>query len=137
MAIFDSLDADFLQRFGKADDVRRFIELAAIFESPRPCENGRDRVGRRGFALLVHPIMARHGAMGRFGFDSLAIWSHQNRGHKAQRAEALRNRIRLYVAVVIFACPDELAAPLERRSEERRVGKECVSTWRSRWSPYH
>src|SRR3546814_16838863 len=23
------------------------------------------------------------------------------------------------------------------RSEERRVGKECVSTSRSRWSPYH
>src|SRR3546814_3606741 len=23
------------------------------------------------------------------------------------------------------------------RSEERRVGKECVSTVRSRWSPYH
>ena len=26
---------------------------------------------------------------------------------------------------------------LEARSEERRVGKECVSTCRSRWSPYH
>src|SRR3546814_4536390 len=25
----------------------------------------------------------------------------------------------------------------ERRSEERRVGKECVSTCRSRWSQYH
>src|SRR3546814_17520711 len=25
----------------------------------------------------------------------------------------------------------------EHRSEERRVGKECVSTCRSRWSPYH
>src|SRR3546814_5580507 len=25
----------------------------------------------------------------------------------------------------------------EVRSEERRVGKECVSTCRSRWSPYH
>src|SRR3546814_20892361 len=25
----------------------------------------------------------------------------------------------------------------DRRSEERRVGKECVSTCRSRWSPYH
>src|SRR3546814_12778209 len=24
-----------------------------------------------------------------------------------------------------------------RRSEERRVGKECVSTCRSRWLPYH
>src|SRR3546814_6676175 len=26
---------------------------------------------------------------------------------------------------------------LNMRSEERRVGKECVSTGRSRWSPYH
>ena len=25
----------------------------------------------------------------------------------------------------------------EVRSEERRVGKECVSLCRSRWSPYH
>src|SRR3546814_13492026 len=28
-------------------------------------------------------------------------------------------------------------AGLGTRSEERRVGKECVSTCRSRWSPYH
>src|SRR3546814_3093311 len=28
-------------------------------------------------------------------------------------------------------------APAAGRSEERRVGKECVSTCRSRWSPYH
>src|SRR3546814_18827851 len=27
--------------------------------------------------------------------------------------------------------------PMETRSEERRVGKECVSTGRSRWSPSH
>src|SRR3546814_10264769 len=27
--------------------------------------------------------------------------------------------------------------PPRFRSEERRVGKECVSTCRSRWSPYH
>src|SRR3546814_18273435 len=30
--------------------------------------------------------------------------------------------------------PEALAA---RRSEERRVGTECVSTCRSRWLPYH
>src|SRR3546814_7627686 len=29
------------------------------------------------------------------------------------------------------------AAARANRSEERRVGKECVSTCRSRWSPYH
>src|SRR3546814_1733855 len=30
-----------------------------------------------------------------------------------------------------------LVSTLLGRSEERRVGKECVSTCRSRWSPYH
>src|SRR3546814_7033965 len=30
-----------------------------------------------------------------------------------------------------------LADVQDNRSEERRVGKECVSTCRSRWSPYH
>src|SRR3546814_9473314 len=28
-------------------------------------------------------------------------------------------------------------AGVDQRSEERRVGKECVSTCRSWWSPYH
>src|SRR3546814_2875463 len=35
---------------------------------------------------------------------------------------------------------DDIPTPWGRavdRSEERRVGKECVSTCRSRWSPYH
>src|SRR3546814_16509381 len=31
----------------------------------------------------------------------------------------------------------QLEGLLMGRSEERRVGKECVSTCRSRWSPYH
>src|SRR3546814_6313472 len=38
------------------------------------------------------------------------------------------------------ALPPALKTVLEQipaRSEERRVGKECVSTCRSRWSPYH
>src|SRR3546814_1384676 len=33
--------------------------------------------------------------------------------------------------------PVGLAVFQSYRSEERRVGKECVSTCRSRWSPYH
>src|SRR3546814_16069257 len=32
----------------------------------------------------------------------------------------------------IYGC-----VPANTRSEERRVGKECVSTCRSRWSQYH
>src|SRR3546814_15088285 len=36
----------------------------------------------------------------------------------------------------LVACENIVAAGAER-SEERRVGKECVSTCRSRWSTYH
>src|SRR3546814_4881214 len=34
-------------------------------------------------------------------------------------------------------CGPESDGDSSSRSEERRVGTECVSTCRSRWSPYH
>src|SRR3546814_4631211 len=64
----------------------------------------------------------------------------------------LFNHIKEHSAHLSIDVPDvllqELTRFLERtrpqrhneqliRSEERRVGKECVSTCRSRWSPYH
>src|SRR3546814_16611562 len=43
------------------------------------------------------------------------------------------------LVAMTFRTPDEavMLANNTRRSEERRVGKECVSTCRSRWSPSH
>src|SRR3546814_16965883 len=38
---------------------------------------------------------------------------------------------------LIFAWRGAASSYVVDRSEERRVGKECVSTCRSRWSPYH
>src|SRR3546814_11340921 len=37
----------------------------------------------------------------------------------------------------IAARLQQLLEMSDQRSEERRVGKECVRTCRSRWSPYH
>src|SRR3546814_13532813 len=37
----------------------------------------------------------------------------------------------------IIVPSQDLVLGLYYRSEARRVGKECVSTCRSRWSPYH
>src|SRR3546814_7193551 len=51
-------------------------------------------------------------------------------GEVLSRAE---RALRLGEIVVLDASWTDEAA----RSEERRVGKECVSTCRSRWSPYH
>src|SRR3546814_16870339 len=48
------------------------------------------------------------------------------------RAVARRSRHKIEADSV-----DETGTVNLTRSEERRVGKECVSTCRSRWSPYH
>src|SRR3546814_1033542 len=44
---------------------------------------------------------------------------------------------RLALAIVGRSPVARQLAFARERSEERRVGKECVSTCRSRWSPYH
>src|SRR3546814_1786531 len=53
----------------------------------------------------------------------------------------VRDHLRAEAVVVELALahPGQraLRRALQDRSEERRVGKECVSTCRSRWSPYH
>src|SRR2546429_7341256 len=50
---------------------------------------------------------------------------------RARELGALMSRARGGLACVVFALDADPADP--KRSEERRVGKEC----RSRWSPYH
>src|SRR3546814_7514270 len=81
-----------------------------------------------------------------------AALPHQPSGGRLEVGEDLRLAVAHAGLVpglaLLAAAPDardcNLAAGLaprrdERapRSEERRVGKECVSTCRSRWSPYH
>src|SRR3546814_18321749 len=70
------------------------------------------------------------------------------------RAENACDRVMTFAAIAgleaeigypLRQAPEGAAHALERkgfsariaRSEERRVGKECGSTCRSRWSPYH
>src|SRR3546814_17577475 len=48
-----------------------------------------------------------------------------------------RNTIQKITTRGLHGLPGTQFSMKEARSEERRVGKECVSTCRSRWSPYH
>src|SRR3546814_15056779 len=51
---------------------------------------------------------------------------------------AIRTDSAFLADIAHTAVPNGLAdGDIEIRSEERRVGNECVSTCRSRWSPYH
>src|SRR3546814_1500122 len=59
---------------------------------------------------------------------SLAVLPAHGQERHAHLPPSLRRRS-------VIDAPDDRLLP--GRSEERRVGKECVSTCRSRWSPYH
>src|SRR3546814_20178377 len=68
--------------------------------------------GLLGFPMHAPYVAAKHGVQGLTKVASL---------------EFARQGIR-----VNTVCPGTILT----RSEERRVGNECVSTFRSRWSPY-
>src|SRR3546814_19693982 len=62
------------------------------------------------------------------------------RGFEDARAfEAAEGEIMPPLPLALFAGGGEANGGIveQARSEERRVGKECVSTCRSRWSPYN
>ena len=52
------------------------------------------------------------------------------------RAEVVQDDLYAAIDLAIDKLEDQIRRQ-KTRSEERRVGKECVSTCRSRWSPYH
>src|SRR3546814_11351851 len=87
------------------------------------------------------PFAARHhvGARIAGGIAPLALGAmvaHVEAARLEPRAEELRAG-RVSLARIDGGKADEIAREGNERSEERRVGKECVSTCRSRWSPYH
>ena len=60
---------------------------------------------------------------------------------KALPREAVECRL-AFAGFAVFQCPlkpqsEPALRALRDRSEERRVGKECIAVCRSRWSPYH
>src|SRR3546814_13444418 len=77
-------------------------------------------------AARLRSIMERGMTCGRLGGDEFAIVLPNVPG--AKEAEDLAHRI--------IATPSRPYV-VANRSEERRVGKECVRTCRSRGSPYH
>src|SRR3546814_5706135 len=69
---------------------------------------------------------------------ALPIYSYET----SSRYDGPGVRVVLFTSGCLLRCtychnPDTWHLKDGTRSEERRVGKECVSTCRSRWSPYH
>src|SRR3546814_14188823 len=81
-------------------------------------------IGYLGFGRLVDKIGARLG----YAF-AFTLWTVAHILHGAVRTTFGFGAVRFMLGI-----GESGSFP---RSEERRVGKECVSTCRSRWSPYH
>src|SRR3546814_7143245 len=120
--------------------VRYRLDRKSLSSSSRRGGNVRRRV----LGELLVPARPAHGIR-RFG----AI-GNRPRGRSAQPRILHRARKHLREDMIMSEQntldPDIIeeaaialrtAAEKRSRSEERRVGKECVSTCRSRWSPYH
>src|SRR3546814_825090 len=111
-------------------DAMRASGPNARYDTPRPRQEGLP------FSLYRPPV--REPGPFKSGFAALcqpgiATW---------RAAMNLRNQIGvIHIPNNRSAGHDSFSADHDnttgRRSEERRVGKECVSTCRSRWSTYH
>src|SRR5256885_972875 len=101
---------------------------AAMIARLAPSTDGRVRIAREDGDSLV----ARHVA----GLDPAQLTAPVNAGREVllvhEGGDTERPVIVAWMAEPGVAVTLD-AAPAGRRSEERRVGKEC----RSRWSPYH
>src|SRR3546814_18695505 len=80
------------------------------------------KIGLKYVAVTAHFV--------RCAFSQLPPFAHDN--HRVTQAHD-------HVHIVFDQQERDaaLARQIADRSEERRVGKECVSTCRSRWSPDH
>src|SRR3546814_20322166 len=71
--------------------------------------------------------------------EHVFLWCRDRRIYWPSRTaleRLVRSQRHLYLEALLARVPARLA-PDAVRSEERRVGTECVSACRSRWSPFH
>src|SRR3546814_12411836 len=97
--------------------------------------------------MTVLDAMIAVGGLGEYAAGNKARLVRFDKGTGKQHEYALRlndlikrgdikANVRLQPGDVIII-PESMFRRTDARSEQRRVGKECVSTCRSRWSPYH
>src|SRR3546814_12128024 len=89
-------------------------------------------------ALARRDVDAR-GACGEIALDDHLADPARATGDERDAAVEAEHLLKVHNAIPFSVRPELVEGPFfsATRSEERRVGKECVSTCRSRWSPSH
>src|SRR3546814_14406040 len=114
----------------------RGSHMSMIFQEPMTSLNPALTIGTQLMeTVLRHKRVSKTAARERavYLLDKVGIPSAETRfrQYPHQLSGGLRQRV--MIAMALMCDPELLIAD---RSEERRVGKECVSTCRSRWAPY-
>src|SRR3546814_16440057 len=115
-----ALDAIMCELAGLAEDLDITIHLVSHLSTPegKSHEEG-GKISEKHFR----------------GSRSVAYWSHYMMGLERDKQD--KNCPTTVRGLKDRLTGDAVGPFIGLRSEERRVGKECVSTCRSRWSPYH
>src|SRR3546814_17735255 len=74
------------------------------------------------------------------GLEQLIVRENVREGSHAMQIVSLFRFVTFGKSIRVIVVPQQLDLAFETvfpRSEERRVGRECVSPCRSRWSTYH
>src|SRR3546814_5859137 len=87
----------------------------------------RSTLGARAYGESLPPIASRYAGFNLLLGDRDGVWYLSNKPQFAMQP----------LTPGLHAVSNASLDTPWPRSEERRVGKECVSTCRSRWSPYH
>src|SRR3546814_9859223 len=98
--------------------------------------------------LLVLALALAVAGLGAWAFVTLPVDAYPNIAQTQVKVilkapgmtpEEVESRVLTPIEMEMLGIPDQaiLRSTAKYRSEERRVGKEWVSTCRSRWSPYH
>src|SRR3546814_13380602 len=93
--------------------------------------------GAAGLAAIAAPLLSPRSVFAAERTLKILQWSHFVPSYDKwfdQFAQAWGEKNGVKVVIDHISISDLVTTT---RSEGRRVGKECVSTCRSRWSPYH
>src|SRR3546814_15100983 len=94
-----------------------------VCSSDLTCRGYLERDWPFHFPLRIHPSRNRDGSCHSTGIQRLGALQNFSQSKIAIQTNAMATANKPMDVLI--------------RSEERRVGKECVSACRSRWSPYH
>src|SRR3546814_12689768 len=106
---------------------------AALFRSGSELDRSQAWSNRRETGITAGLALGVPLALGALAAVLLLQWP----GWRGPNGEQWQAVLGIGMACAVTALPILVLFMEKLRSEERRVGKECVSTCKSRWSPYH